>query len=49
MTRSELIKRITFAIDGYVFGEWDLIEAGARISRLISEHADVLAGLDPVS
>jgi hypothetical protein len=37
MTRAELVERIMFSVDGYRFGEWSLIDAGARIGRLI-EH-----------
>lgn len=40
MTRQQLIDRILFAVDGYRFGEWDLAEAAARITRLILDNPD---------
>lgn len=44
MTRAQLIERILFAVDGYRFGEWDLAEAVARITRLIVSNPDAAIG-----
>jgi ribosomal silencing factor RsfS len=38
VTRAELIERILFAVDGYRFGEWTLIDAGTRIAKLIEQN-----------
>lgn len=38
MSRAELIERILFAVDGYRFGEWSLIDVGARIAKLIEQN-----------
>jgi len=35
MTRTQLITHITWVLDGYSLGYFDLIETGAWISRLI--------------
>lgn len=41
MTRTELIERILWFVDGYRFGQWSLAEAGACITVLIEEaHRD---------
>ena len=37
MTRDELIRHITWVLDGHGLGYFDLSEAGARISRLIEK------------
>lgn len=29
-----------FAVDGYRFGEWDIAEAGNRITRLIHDNPE---------
>ncbi|WP_268793977.1 hypothetical protein [Mycolicibacterium setense] len=42
MTRAELVERILFAVDGYRFGEWSLIDAGARIGKLIQAHPEAV-------
>ncbi|WP_454175356.1 hypothetical protein [Gordonia sputi] len=44
MTRAQLIERILFAVDGYRFGEWDLAEATARITRLIVSNPEAVLG-----
>lgn len=43
MTRTQLIERIMFAVDGFRFDEWSLSEAGARITRLIESHPEAVA------
>lgn len=43
MTRQQLIERILFAVDGYRFGEWSLIDAGCRIQKLIEQNPGVLS------
>lgn len=35
MSRAELMAHIVWVLDGHGLGYFDLIEAGARISRLI--------------
>lgn len=44
MIRPQLLERIMFAVDGYRFGEWDLPEAGERITRLIMANPDAAVG-----
>lgn len=38
MSRAEVIERILFFVDGYRFGEWTLVDAGARIAKLIEQN-----------
>jgi hypothetical protein len=40
MTRSELVERIMFAVDGYRFGEWSIIDAVERITKLIEQNPE---------
>ena len=40
MTRAELVERILFAVDGYRFGEWSLIDAGCRIQKVIATNPE---------
>lgn len=42
MTRAQLVERILFTVDGYRFGEWDIAEAGARITRLIEANPEAV-------
>ena len=42
MSRAQLVERILFAVDGYRFGEWSLIDAGCRISKLIEAHPEAV-------
>lgn len=44
MSRAQLVERmILFAVDGYRFSEWTLIDAGCRISKLIEAHPEAVS------
>ena len=43
MTRTELILRILWLVDGDRFGQWTLGEAGGRIHDLIEAHPEAVA------
>jgi hypothetical protein len=38
MTRAELVERILWLVDGYRLREWSIVDASARISKLIEQN-----------
>ncbi|SED51815.1 hypothetical protein SAMN04490240_4090 [Rhodococcus pyridinivorans] len=38
------IRRIDWIIDGYVYGEYDLFECGARIGRTLTANVKSIGG-----
>lgn len=40
MDRPQLLERILFAVDGYRFGEWTILDAADRITRLIHDNPE---------
>ncbi|MGV9666956.1 hypothetical protein [Nocardia niigatensis] len=38
--RTTIARRVDWIVDGYVLGEYDLFECGARISRAVARHME---------